>query len=174
MTVQLKCMLPTSDTVFSWRVFKRLILMPVFCLYLWSFLFFFLAQRLCNSLLFYFCTCRCMIIVPVCPLLSWSSSSITYASFKCPSVHHFIHLKTLWCVRFCWFLLIVVLTFVFKETACLFSVKWPLNTPRGSVQDYSFFYIYINLGWTPPFYVRVCFSSLWRLLFLCNVADCLF
>lgn len=135
------------------------------------------AQRLRDSLLFYLCTCRshdhcASLSSPA--LLSWSSSSITYASFKCPSVHHFIHLKhSLICV-FCWFLLIVVPTFVFKETACLFSFKWPLNTPEEEMSRMNFFICTLKFRTPPPhLYVRVCFSSLWR-LFLCNVADCLF
>lgn len=84
------------------------------------FFFYHIAQRLCKNrtAFFFFCTCRsydhgllCASLSPS-ALLCWYSCSIIYASFKSPSVQHFVHLKYYLMCMFCWFILIVVPTFL--------------------------------------------------------------
>lgn len=68
-------------------------------------------------------------------LVSWFSSSITHWS-----VPAFTISAAIWCLLF---VVAHICLFLFEETACLFSFKWPLNS----------FHLY--LGWTtPPSFVK--------------------
>lgn len=82
------------------------------------FLFFTILHRDCEKTASFFFTCRSYDHELLCAslsssaLLCWYSSSIMYASFKSPNVQHFVHLKYYLMCMFCWFILIVVPTFL--------------------------------------------------------------